>query len=98
MRELEPETNSPRPHPYPNAELRHYRMLAGKYEGSPTHRAVASPDVRRSKALRTHTSQYDDTTSTNLSTQKHGSVQERSLAYAAVECPHCGRRFNEKAA
>ena len=26
------------------------------------------------------------------------SVQERSQAYADVECPHCGRRFNEKAA
>ena len=27
VRELEPEATSPRPHPYPNAEMRHYRML-----------------------------------------------------------------------
>ena len=54
VRELEPESTSPRPHPYPNAELRHYRMMAGE---SPTNRTVASPDVRRSKAMRGYTSQ-----------------------------------------
>lgn len=95
VRELEPESTSPRPHPYPNAELRHYRMMA---DDSPTNRVVGSPDVRRSKQMRTQP--YEDTLSqsTQKNTKSLLSVQERSQAYAAVECPHCGRRFNEKAA
>ena len=55
VRELEPEATSPRPHPYPNAEMRHYRMLQGESD-SPT-RVVGSPDVRRSRPLRGHSSQ-----------------------------------------
>ena len=54
VRELEPESTSPRPHPYPNAELRAYRMMASD---SPTNRAVASPDVRKRKALGGYASQ-----------------------------------------